>query len=148
MSRVTYAAMSVLLLAACEGTWASPNQVHLHPMHGSRISGIAGISISANRLRQNMPVGTDIDAQFPGLNDPKPYVLQLQRGSCTQPASGAIAERFALYPGADDRDGIESSAHVDVPIHSIMKGGYYVSLVDRRTKRVVSCGDLHTDRPW
>jgi len=138
-------AVFAALLAGCEGTWATPNQITLHAAGRSHITGLASVQLSVERLHSNMPAGSTIDAQFKQLRDPRPYVLAVERGSCAH-ASGIIA-RFELYPYSDPSEGLESSGHVDVPIHDLMKNGYALALRDKRTHDVVSCGDLQTGRP-
>lgn len=140
-----WCAVLVAALAGCEGTWATPNQIALHGVGKSHISGLASARLSTQRLRSGMPVGSEIDAQFEQLHDARPYVLAVERGTCAH-ANGIIA-RFELYPYSDPGEGLESSGHVDVPIHDLMKNGYALALLDKRTHAVVSCGDLQTDRP-
>ncbi|HET6894740.1 MAG TPA: hypothetical protein VFH72_05080 [Candidatus Baltobacteraceae bacterium] len=135
----------LLLLTGCEGTWATPNQITLHGVGKSNVTGLASASISKQRLRSDAPVGSTIDAQFQRLRDPRPYALAVERGSCAH-LRGAIT-KFDVYPYPDPGEGLESSGHVDVPIHDLMKNGYALALLKKRTGAVVSCGDLQTDRP-
>lgn len=134
----------LLLAAGCEGTWATPNQITLHGVGKSHIAGLASVSISKQRLRSGVPVGSNIDAQFQQLRDPRPYVLAVERGTCEH-VSGTIA-KFGLYPYSDPGEGLESSGHVDVPIHDLMKDGYALALLSKRTGAVESCGELQTNR--
>lgn len=133
------------VLAGCEGTWATPNQITLHGVGKSHITGLASASLLPARLHSDLRPGSDIDVQFQQLRDPHPYVLAVERGTCAH-ANGIIA-KFKLYPYSDPGEGLESSGHVDVPIHDLMKSGYALALIDKRTHAVVSCGDLRTDRP-
>jgi hypothetical protein len=135
----------LLFAAGCEGTWATPNQITLHGAGKSHVTGLASASIAKQLLRSDVPVGTNIDAQFEQLRDPRPYALAVERGTCAH-LGGAIA-KFGLYPYPDQGEGLESSGHVDVPIHDLMKNGYALALVQKRTGAVVSCGDLQTGRP-
>jgi hypothetical protein len=135
----------LLLVTGCEGTWATPNQITLHGVGKSNVTGLASASISKERLRSDVPVGSTIDAQFAQLRDPRPYVLAVERGSCGH-LNGVIA-RFDVHPYSDPGEGLESSGHVDVPIHDLMKNGYALALLNKRTGAVVSCGDLQTGRP-
>jgi hypothetical protein len=135
------------LCAGCEGTWATPNQIALHAVHGSHVSGLATAQLNVARLRGNLAPGSDIDAQFQALRDPRPYVLLVERGTCARP--GDPVAKFALYAYPDEpSEGLESSGHVDVPIHDLLKKGYALVLLDRRKNAAVSCGDLVTDRPF
>lgn len=138
----------VVLFTGCEGTWATPSQVNLKPVGGSRITGIADVTLSLARLHSNMPVGSDLDVQFQDLHNPKPYVVALQRGSCARGAAGRPVARFSMIALSDPSGGLEGGAHVDIPIENLMKAGYYIALIDVRLNRIVSCGDLHTDRFW
>lgn len=133
------------LLAGCEGTWATPNQITLHAVGKSHIEGLASARLSAERMHSSMPVGSDVDVQFAQLHDPRPYVLAVERGTCAH--AGSVIARFPLYAYSDPSEGLESSGHVDVPIHDLMKNGYALALVDKRAHAVVSCGDLQTGRP-
>lgn len=136
------------LLTGCEGTWASTNQVDLRPVGGSHISGIAGITLDRLRLQNHLPAGTNIEVQFRDLRDASRFVGLLQRGLCEQNTPTERISRFGLYANEDPNEGIQGDAHVDIPIHAIMKDGYSLSLVDRKSKRTLSCGDLQTSRPW
>lgn len=134
-----------LAAAGCEGTWATPNQIDLTPQRGSNIAGIGSVRVAAERIRSDLPVGSDVDVQFVRLHDARRYVLVVEKGSCAR--GGTPVARFALYPYTDPSEGVETSGHVDVPIHDLLKNGYAIQLVNRRTNASVSCGDLQTDRP-
>ncbi|MHB8365115.1 MAG: hypothetical protein ACYDEK_11135 [Vulcanimicrobiaceae bacterium] len=136
----------VVLFAGCESTWATPNQVNLKPVGGSRITGIADVTLSLVRLHSNLPVGSDLEVQFQDLHNPKPYIVTLQSGSCASGAAGRPVARFTLIALSNPSEGLEGGAHVDIPIEKLMKAGYYIALIDLRLNRIVSCGDLRTDR--
>jgi hypothetical protein len=135
-----------LLLTACEGTWATPNQIHLDALTRSHITGIASAQIAGERLRGEGDVGSDVNVQFPTLKNGAGYVVAVERGTCAHRIRTVAS--FDLYPYPDPGNGLESSGHVDVPIHQLMKDGYALALIDRKTHAAVSCGDLQTDRPF
>lgn len=138
----------LVLLAGCEGTWATPNQINLQPANGSHISGIASARVFtyAGVRSVHVTAGSDIDVQFQQLHDPRPYVLVVEHGTCAHP--GSRVARLGLYPYSEPNEGLESTGHVDVPIHHLMKDGYAIALLDRRRGTIVSCGDLQTNRPF
>src|SRR5690348_5517321 len=105
--------MIAALLTACEGTWATPNQVTLHPFGGSHTVGIAGIAFDKLRFDNHMPPGTNIDVQFTDLHDAKRYVMTLQRGSCAGLPKARPVTHFGLYSNEDPHEGIQGDTHVD-----------------------------------
>ncbi len=75
------------------------------------------------------------------MHDPKQYVVTLARGSCEKGARSGLRDRFVLVKLDNPTEGSEGGDHVDIPIHHLMKDGYYIFLVDAHSKEVVSCGD-------
>lgn len=132
---------AVVLMAACQGSWADQTVVHLAPLGKTGVKGLAIVSIGRTcdddghcRLE-----GSYIMTQLTSDSFTSLYRMILAEGDCARPSKTGIL----LSEGNGDVLNTQgASKHVDIPIISLT-GGNYVIVVQNRAHVAVACGVIH-----
>ena len=143
---IALAAALLVMLAACEGTWATPSVVTISQVHGSGVNGLALVNMVCVEVRERVCTNrsTSVEIQFQGLHEPNRFGGVIHRGTCLQPAAVIARVGFTANSNAPGQ-GILGHAFLDVAIHHFLKDGYSISLEDRKGHEV-ACGDMRSDR--
>lgn len=132
---------AVVLIAACQGSWADQTVVHLVPIGKTGVKGLAIVSIGRTcddtghcRLEGSYIMTQLMSGSFTSL-----YRMVLAEGDCARPSRTGIL----LSEGKGDVLNTQgASKHVDIPIIPLT-GGKYVIVVQNRTHAAVACGVIH-----
>lgn len=76
------------------------------------------------------------------------YVGLLVRGApCGSAGGRQIVKRLQLDPLLERSEGIDARDDVAVRIHELVKTNYSAEVLDTKTKRIIGCGALSSERP-
>jgi hypothetical protein len=128
----------LIVLTACQGSWADATVVHLNSVDASGVKGLAVVSVGCTypgSSRRCLPDGSVIQSQIiAAKNDSEKYRVILVKANCDRrPANGVElgSGETAETPGG--------SKHLDIPINALT-GGDYTVIVLSQTRSVVACG--------
>ena len=92
--------------------------------------------------------GSKVEIQVQSLHEPRRYVGLIVSGTPCGGLSGwAIVKQLPLEPLADRAEGIDGRDRVMVPIHQLVKTNFSAAVLDTKTRRIIGCGALSSDRP-
>ncbi len=138
-----YLFSSILVLSACQGSWAQQTQINLNPVGRSVVKGLVLVSQGRHCDDQGVcrPEGSDVRWQLTSDGPSAKYSIVAAKGTCISAPNGSALDTSR----GDTLNQSGSFGHIDIPIMKFTSGDYV--FVVRAGKHVVACGVIRRGGP-